>query len=127
MPLDYSFVQSLMDDLEELVTKIPDALETIIACETHNPFPTMRKQQTSTAFPFRGRHGCVQLMPTWTQEENDEACWAWCRKVDAKLAKEFQRRKNEEGVDETTRTSVGTYINYDGMLAHDNQPVLSDI
>jgi hypothetical protein len=87
----------------------------------------MRKKQTSTAFPFRGRHGSIQLMPTWTQEENDEACWAWCRKVDKKLAKEFQRRKNEEGMDETTRSSVGTYINYDGMLSHENHPVRSDI
>jgi len=127
VPLDHSFIQSLMDDLEELVTKIPDALETIIACEMHNPYPAMRKKQTSTAFPFRGRHGSIQLMPTWTQEENDEACWAWCRKVDTKLAKEFQRRKNEEGMDETTRNSVGTYINYDGMLSHEYHPVRSDI
>jgi hypothetical protein len=123
IPLDYSFIQSLMDDLEKLVTKIPDASETIIACEMHNPYVTMRKKQTSTAFPFRGRHGCVQLMATWTQEENDEACWAWCREVDAKLAKEFERGKNEEGMDENTKTSVGTYINYDGMLAYGDQPV----
>jgi hypothetical protein len=55
-------------------------------------------------------------MPTWTQEENDEACWAWCRKIDGKLATEFARRKNDAGMDETTKTSVGTYINYDGKF-----------
>ncbi|PMD45106.1 putative FAD binding oxidoreductase, partial [Hyaloscypha variabilis F] len=115
VPLDHSFIQSLKDDLEDLITRIPDSWETIIACEMHNPFATMKKGQTSTAFPFRGRHGSVQLMPTWTLEENDEACWAWCRKMDAKLAKEFARRKNEEGIDETTKTSSGTYINYDGL------------
>lgn len=127
VPLEYSFIQSLMDDLEDLVTKIPDALETIIACELHNPYATMRKGQTSTAFPFRGRHGSVQLMSTWTQEENDEACWAWCRKVDEKLAKEFARRKNDAGMDETTKSSVGTYVNYDGMFDHGNHNLRSDV
>jgi hypothetical protein len=97
VPLDHSFIQSLMADLEELVTKIPDALETIIACEMHNPYATMRGKQTSTAFPFSGRHGCIQLMPTWTQEENDKACWAWCRKEDTKFAKGVQTKKERGG------------------------------
>jgi len=109
------------------MTSNADTWETIIACEMHNPYATMRKEQSSTAFPFRGRHGCVQLMPTWTKEENDEACWAWCRKMDAKLADEFARRKNEKGMDETTKTSVGTYINYDGMLAHFNSEDFADM
>lgn len=115
VPLDYLFIQSLRDDLQELITANPDTLETIIACEMHNPYVTMRKGQTSTAFPFRGRHGTVQIMATWTKEESDVACWAWCRRVDTKLANEFARRQNDAGIDETTKTSVGTYVNYDGM------------
>jgi hypothetical protein len=118
VPLEVKFIQSLQDEFEEFVKKVPDAQETIIACEMHNPSATMRKEQTSTAFPFRGRHGSVQIMSTWSLEENDEACWDWCRKVDEKIAREFDRRKNEEGMDETTRASVGTYINYDGMFDH---------
>jgi hypothetical protein len=125
VPLDITFIQSLRHELEGLVKLVPDAEETIIACEMHNPYATMRKTQTSTAFPFRGRHGSVQLMATWTKEEDDEVCWAWCRRVDEKLAKEFNRRKNEAGTDETTKTSVGMYINYDGASSHEPAHSLS--
>jgi hypothetical protein len=124
VPLDINFIQSLQDEFEDLVKRVPDAQETIIACEMHNPYATMRKGQTSTAFPFRGKHGSIQIMPTWIKAESDEACWEWCRKVDEKVAKEFVRRKNEPGMDETTRTSVGTYVNYDGMYGDEDKIVV---
>jgi hypothetical protein len=113
VPLDASFLKSIADELEDLVAKVPDARSSIFACEMHNPYATMQKAQTATAYTFRGRHGSIQLMPTWTKKENDEACWAWCRRVDEKISAEFNRRKNEAGVDKLTRTSAGTYVNYD--------------
>jgi len=120
VPLDVDFMKSLVDEFEDLITKIPDARSSIFACEMHNPYATMRKSQTSTAYPFRGRHGSIQLMPTWTKQENDAACWAWCRRVDEKISNEFMRRKTESGMDELTRTSSGTYVNYDGMFNNEN-------
>ena len=126
MPVDYSFVKSIEEDLQDFVTRLPDAADTIIACEAHNPYPTFRKGQNSTAYPFRGNHVSVQIMTTWSQQENDEACWDFCRTMDAKLHTEFVSRKNDAGMDETTKTSVGTYINYDGMSDLELENSLTD-
>ncbi|KAL1985690.1 hypothetical protein VTN96DRAFT_7438 [Rasamsonia emersonii] len=114
-PLDPVFLDRMFDDFAQFLKTVPDAQRSTVAFEVHNPYPTMRVGQTGTAFPDRGNQVNVLIIPTWTKEENDEACRNWCREFSAKVGEEFERRKREEGVDEVTKTSVGVYSNYDGL------------
>jgi hypothetical protein len=113
-PLDPVFLDSLFDDLAAFLKRVPDAVGSVAALEVHNPYATMRVGQTGTAFADRGNQANVMVIPTWSQKENDEVCQGWCWEFCAKVAKEFERRKKEDGVDEVSRSSVGIYTNYDG-------------
>ncbi len=115
-PLDADFFESLFSDFAAFLERVPDARKSMVAFEAYNPYPTIQVGQTATAYPNRGYQINVQVIPTWTKKQNDEICKGWCQEFITKMAEEFERRKNEDGVDEVTRTSVGIYSNYDGEL-----------
>jgi hypothetical protein len=117
-PLDLGFLETVFGDLEELIRLTPNAEKSIIGWELHNPNGTLKVRKTGTTFSNRGRHGTMFLVPTWTKEEYDEVCKDWCKKLDEKMMKEFRRRQLAKGVDETTRTSTGRYLNHDCMANH---------
>ncbi|KUJ17898.1 uncharacterized protein LY89DRAFT_745887 [Mollisia scopiformis] len=112
-PLDFICLETILNDMDDFMKKIPDAEQSIIGFEWHNPSATLKVDQTGTAYADRGMHGTMFSVATWTEEENDEHCRNWCEKIDAFAMKEFQLRQREGGVDETTRTSTGRYPNYD--------------
>ena len=113
-PIDAGFVESLYEDYMAFIKNVPDASGTLIAYEIHPTHGTLLHSQDETAFPNRGTFGNVVIYAAYTKDENALACEKWCRKMHDKIHNEFERRKELDGVDDTTMTGVGEYINYDG-------------
>ena len=115
-PLDFVSLSSFQDDFAALVDRVPDASSTVLALEFHNYHATLGLSQKETAFPNRGTMSNVAIIPTWTKQENDEACKEWCIEMQRKFSDELERRKLPDDVDETTRSGAygGEYTNYDG-------------
>jgi hypothetical protein len=113
-PIDADFVESLYEDYVTFIKNVPDASESLIAYEIHPTYGTLLHSQNETAFPNRGTFGNVVIYAAYTKDESAPACEEWCRKMHDKIHNEFERRKEVDGVDDTTKTGVGEYINYDG-------------
>jgi hypothetical protein len=62
-PFNLSFFESLWDDYANFSTKVEDAKATVTNLVVHNPYVTMSKGQTDTAFPNRGHHSNFMV---WT-------------------------------------------------------------
>lgn len=75
----------------------------------------MEVPQTAMAFANRGKEVPMTFFPGWTKEEFDGPCREWARAMYEKT--KAHRLRNMEGVkfDENTQSSVGQYINHDGM------------
>jgi hypothetical protein len=113
-PIDTGFVKSLYEDYMAFVKNVPDASGTVLAYEIHPTYGTLLHSQKETAFPNRGTFGNIIVVAAYTKEESAPACEEWCRVMHDKIHNEFERRKELDNVDDTTKTAVGEYINYDG-------------
>lgn len=112
-PLSPAFARSLMNELQELHSRVPSSKRTILLFEFFKPDEWCQIPEDATAFANRGRHQNVLIVPYWSQAEDDGACREWARKL-AKLAKEeIERVKNKAGRP-AWMERIGEYGNYDG-------------
>ncbi|KAL8818322.1 MAG: hypothetical protein Q9191_007967 [Dirinaria sp. TL-2023a] len=114
--LDQAFFEKLYADFAAFVRYVPDASKSIIGFEVCNPYPFMRIGQSETAYTNRGYQINVQVIPTWTEEANDKICREWRRAYTSEIEETFQKRKSGKDADDSTKTSVGAYLNYDGKI-----------
>ena len=113
-PIDSGFVESLYEDYMAFIKNVPDASGSLIAYEIYSSYGTLLHSQNETAFPNRGTFGNVVIYAAYTKDVSAPACEEWCRKIHDKIHNEFERRKELDDVDDTTKTGVGEYINNDG-------------
>jgi hypothetical protein len=113
-PLDLKFAEEVFDDYVEFITKVPDAIQSVVAWEFMPFNKILEVPQTATAFANRGAYGNILFGPGWTDAANDSACREWTRVMSKKAKAELEKAK-AKGTDETTKESVGEYGNYDGM------------
>jgi hypothetical protein len=118
-PIDVSFTESLIRDFNSYLDKVPDAAgKSLMFWEVHSFHGTLRTEQTATAFANRGTFSNVVIVVMNENfEENRIEAREWIHTMNSKMHKELARRKKtDKGLDETTMTGAGEYINYDGEL-----------
>jgi hypothetical protein len=57
----------------------------------------------------------IILAPGWSKQENDVASREWTRALYTKTRDNRLRRMAESDLDDLTKTTVGEYINLDGI------------
>lgn len=114
-PLDPKFAASLLQDYEDFLTAVPNAMHSALLFE-YVPFnKVITVPQIATSFTNRGAYGNILFAPGWTLPEHDNACREWTRVMYAKTRDEMLRQK-AEGTDKVTQEGVGEYVNYGSKL-----------
>lgn len=114
-PLDLQLAEELLIEYSEFIERIPDANLSIILFEYYPYEKLMEIHQTAMAFANRGKAVALTFFPGWTKEEFDGPCREWARAMYEKT-KAHRLAKMEEGrLDGNTLSSVGEYVNHDGM------------
>lgn len=113
-PLDTKFAEEIFEDYEAFITRVPDAIMTLVAWEFMPYNKILEVPQTATAFANRGAYGNLLFGPGWTDPKNDDACREWTRVMSKKARANLEKAK-ARGTDATTEQSVGEYGNYDSL------------
>jgi len=114
-PLDPRFAGDVFEDYVAFIEQVPDAAPSAVLFEFLPAERIISVPQTATAFANRGRAGNIVYFPGWTKPEHDDECRVWTRTMAQKTKEELTRVKSmANGIDESTRNSVGEYVNYDG-------------
>ncbi|KAL2073592.1 hypothetical protein VTL71DRAFT_10918 [Oculimacula yallundae] len=116
IPLKPKFADSIFDDWVEFITQNPDADATMVLWEFVPYKRILEISQTATSFANRGAYGNLLFGPGWTKPENDKICREWTRTMSTKTRAELENNISK-GTDDTTKTSVGEYANYDSLGA----------
>lgn len=116
-PLDVTYAASVLQDLGELVQRFPDAILSMVLIEFFPFSKLLEVSQAATSFANRGAHGNLLFCPGWNDAANDTEYREWSRLIAKKAKAELEKRKKGEGLDQTTRESVGEYVNYDSTLS----------
>lgn len=115
-PLSLDFAKGVLNDLLDFFVEVEDAMQSVVVFEYFRYDKMAEVPQTATAFANRGCYANLLWIMGWTKEENDHRCREWTRAMCAKAKKEFERnRQMLEGADESTKSGVGEYFNYDGI------------
>jgi hypothetical protein len=94
---------------------VEDAEATVTNLAVHNPYVTMSKGQTETAFSNRGHHSNFMVWTAWAEESNNTVCREWTLGMEEKM-RSYRKKtiREQSSLDANTRTSVGQYSNDDG-------------
>ncbi|KUJ08736.1 FAD-binding domain-containing protein [Mollisia scopiformis] len=115
-PMNADFLEERLNEFEEFLQKVPDAREqSIVGFEIMGTRALTSVKQNETAFADRGNHTTVRIIPIYLNEDNYEVCKKWCFEMERKFQMEFEQRQKDPLLDETTRSSTGVYLNYDGF------------
>lgn len=106
VPLSNELAQSICDDFNEMITRIPDAVNSIILFEFFGQGKVNEVSQTAMSFANRGEHYNILFNGRWVDKKYDLELREWTRKMGRKVDKELQVLKKNDG--------VGQYGNYDG-------------
>ncbi|EPE25471.1 FAD-binding protein [Glarea lozoyensis ATCC 20868] len=117
VPVAVDFAEEILRDFEEFVARVPDAKASVVIFEYFPYKKMMEVSQTSTAFANRGAIVGIILAPGWTDPKNDSVCREWTRTMYAKTRADRLRKMSEGNVDSLTKTTVGEYMNHDGLGA----------
>ncbi|KAI9651264.1 hypothetical protein NHQ30_001302 [Ciborinia camelliae] len=107
-PVDFSFMESMFQDYESFIHRIPDAQKTLVLWEFVSPHKILTVPQNATSYANRGLYDNLVIATVWTNPELDAACRDFGRSMAKKARDQLSKtRRSEEG--------VGEYANYEGM------------
>lgn len=107
-PISLAQAKGIFDDYEDFITKVPDAIKTIVLMEFFSQKKVNEVAQTAMSFANRGWHYNILFSTRWISEEYDSICRDWTRNMAKKVNSALAENKSNDG--------VGQYGNYDGML-----------
>lgn len=107
-PISLAQAKGIFDDYQDFITKVPDAIKTIVLMEFFSQKKVNEVAQTAMSFANRGWHYNILFSTRWISEEYDSICREWTRNMAKKVNSTLAENKSNDG--------VGQYGNYDGML-----------
>jgi hypothetical protein len=110
-PLDYKFAETIYQEFEAFVTRVPDAGMTVVLWEFVPYHKLLSVPQNATAFANRGVYGNLLFAPGWIDPAFDGECREWPRVMAQKAKTEFARGATVE----SGKIGVGEYANYDSL------------
>lgn len=112
-PLSTEFVRTLIKELQDLHSKVPGSLRSILLFEFFKPDVWCRVPEDATAFANRGKHMNLMIGPFWSEAKDDDTVRVWAREI-ARLSREELERVKDEAGSPAWMERIGEYGNYDG-------------
>lgn len=114
-PLDLKFAKTCLEDLRNLIQKIPDASMSIMVFEFLPFWKLFSFSQDCTAFANRGAYGNLLWIMGWTQADHDKEIRQWTQDMSSKSRQEFEKSRMTARIGGVVADGVGEYFNYDGI------------
>ena len=111
--LSADFVLTLIKGLQDLHSKVPGSLRSILLFEFLKPDVWCRVPGDATAFANRGKQMNLMIGPFWSEAKDDGMVRVWAREI-ARLSREELERVKDEAGRPAWMERIGEYGNYDG-------------
>lgn len=111
--LSADFARTLIKELQDLHSKVPGSLRSVLLFEFFKPDVWCRVPEDATAFANRGKHMNLMIGPFSSEAKDDETVRVWAREI-ARLSREELERVKDEAGRPAWMEKIGEHGNYDG-------------